>query len=197
MKKAEFLRLLRQKISILPKREREEALSYYSEMIDDYIESGYTPEAAVAKMGGVDNIAAQILAGAQNTDFDAPVSKKQRKSGLVIALLILGFPLWFPLLITAFAVLLTLAIVLATLTIVLPWSLVVSFGASALALLFVTAVVLVGEGIAAAVLTLGTALLLGALCIFCLWIGLRLTGWIVRAISVMFKGFFKLLFGRK
>ena len=85
MKKAEFLRLLRQKISILPKREREEALSYYSEMIDDYIESGYTPEAAVAQMGGVDNVAAQILAGAQNTDFDAPVSKKQRKSGLVIA----------------------------------------------------------------------------------------------------------------
>ena len=197
MRKTEFLKLLRQKISILPKREREEALSYYSEMIDDYVESGYTPEAAVAQMGGVDNVAAQILAGAQTSGFDAPVAKKQRKSGLVIALLILGFPLWFPLLITAFVVLLTLAIVFATLTIVLPWSLVVSFGASALALLFATAVVLVGEGIVAAVLTLGTALILGALCIFCLWVGLRLTGWIVRAIGAMFKGFFKLLFGRR
>lgn len=197
MKKTEFLALLRQRISILPKREIEETLAYYSEMIDDYIESGYTPEAAVAKMGGVENVAAQILAGSQNATFDAPVVKKQRKSGLVIALLILGFPLWLPLLITAFAVLLTLAIVLATLAIVLPWSLVVAFGASALGLLVVTPIVLIGEGIAALLFTVGGALVVGSLCIFCLWVGLRLTGWIVRVIGAMFKGFFKLLFGRR
>ena len=198
MKKTEFLAHLRNRLGQLPPQDVEKTLEYYSEMIDDYIESGYSQDAAVAKMGNVNDVTAQILVGARTPVYEAQVVQKQKKrSGLVIALLILGFPLWFPLLITAFAVLLTLAIVLATLTIVLPWSLVASFGASALALLVATAVVLVGEGIGAAALTLGTALVLGALCIFCLWVGIRLTGLIIRAIGAMFKGFFKLLFGRR
>ena len=193
MKKTEFLAHLRNRLGQLPPQDVEKTLEYYSEMIDDYIESGYSQDAAVAKMGNVNDVAAQILVGARTPVYETQVVQKQKKrSGLVVALLILGFPLWFPLLITAFAVLLTLAIVLA-----LPWSLVASFGASALALLIATAVVLVGEGIGAAALTLGTALVLGALCIFCLWVGIRFTGLIIRAIGAMFKGFFKLLFGRR
>ena len=112
-------------------------------------------------------------------------------------LFILGFPVWLPLLITAFAVLLTLAIVIATLAMVVPWSLVVSFGASALGLLIATPIILMGEGIAAAVLVLGAELVLGALCIFCLWVGLRLTKLGAKGIAAMFSGSFKLLFGRR
>lgn len=196
MQKIEFLALLRQRISILPPREIDQTVEYYSEMIDDYVESGYTPEEAVARMGGVDNVAAQVLAGEQTPAYDAYVVRKRKKNGL-LWLVILGFPVWFPLLITAFAVLLTLAIVFGTLAIVLPWSLIVSFGASAIALLVVTPVIFMGEGIAAALLTLGAALVLGALCIFCLWVGLRLPRLCVRAIGAMFKGFFGLLFGRR
>ena len=80
MKKIEFLALLRQKISVLPKQEVEAALEYYSEMIDDYIESGYTTEQAIAQMGGLDNVAAQILAGAQNPYYVAPYAQKQKKN---------------------------------------------------------------------------------------------------------------------
>ena len=196
MQKIEFLALLRQRISILPPREIDQTVEYYSEMIDDYVESGYTPEEAVARMGGVDNVAAQVLAGEQTPAYDAYVVRKRKKNGL-LWLVILGFPVWFPLLVTAFAVLLTLAIVFGTLAIVLPWSLIVSFGASAIALLVVTPVIFMGEGIAAALLTLGAALVLGALCIFCLWVGLRLPRLCVRAIGAMFKGFFGLLFGRR
>ena len=196
MQKIEFLALLRQRISILPPREIDQTVEYYSEMIDDYVESGYTPEEAVARMGGVDNVAAQVLAGEQTPAYDAYVVRKRKKNGL-LWLVILGFPVWFPLLITAFAVLLTLAIVFGTLAIVLPWSLIVSFGASAIALLVVTPVIFMGEGIAAALLTLGAALVVGALCIFCLWVGLRLPRLCVRAIGAMFKGFFGLLFGRR
>lgn len=196
MQKIEFLALLRQRIAILPPREIEQTVEYYSEMIDDYIESGYTSEEAVAKMGGVDNVAAQVLAGEQTPAYDAYVVQKRKKNGL-LWLVILGFPVWFPLLITAFAVLLTVAIVLGTLAIVLPWSLIVSFGASAFALLVATPVIFMGEGIAAALLTLGVALVVGALCIFCLWVGLRLPKLSVRAIGAMFKGFFGLLFGRR
>ena len=197
MKKTEFLAQLRSRLNQLPPRDVEKTLEYYSEMIDDYIESGYSPDAAVAKMGSVDGIAAQILAGARNPVYEAPAAQKQKKSNLVIWLLILGFPVWLPLLITALSVLLTLAIVIAVLAIVLPWSLIVSFGASALALLIVTPIILTGEGVAAAVLVLGTALVLAALCIFCLWAGLHLTKLGAKGIGAMFKGSFKLLFERR
>ena len=79
MKKTEFLAQLRQKLFALPKRELEETLSYYSEMIDDYIENGCTPEEAVAKMGGVENIAAQVLAGAQTPVYQTHVVKKRKR----------------------------------------------------------------------------------------------------------------------
>lgn len=198
MKKAEFLAQLRNRLGQLPPQDVEKTLEYYSEMIDDYIESGYSPEAAVAKMGNVNDVAAQILAGARTPVYEAQVAQKQKKrSGLVIVLLILGFPLWFPLLITAFSLLLTAAIVIGVLAIVLPWSLVASFGASALGLLIATAVVLVGEGIGAAAITLGAALVLGALCIFCLWVGIHLAKLGAKGIGAMFSGSFKLLLGRR
>ncbi len=197
MKKAEFLTLLRQKLNQLPPNDVEQTLEYYSEMIDDYIESGYSPEAAVAKMGNVDDVAAQILTGARTPVYVAPVAKKQRKSGLAIALLILGFPLWFPLLMVAFSVLLTLAIVVGVFAIVLPWSLAISFGASAIGLLIATVAILVGEGLAAATFTLGAALVLAALCIFCVWVGIHLAKLGAKGIGAMFSGSFKLLFGRR
>ena len=205
MKKTEFLSLLRQKLDTLPPRDVEKTLEYYSEMIDDYIENGCTPEAAVAKMGRVEDVAAQILASpssAKSAGFDTPAMKKSPKrkgknNAMPILLIILGFPLWFPLLIVAFSLLLTFAIVLITLAIVVPWSLVISFGASAIALLAATPVICVGEGLAAMLITLGTALVLGALCIFCLWVGLRLAGVSVRAVGAAFRGFFNLIFGRR
>ena len=197
MKKTEFLARLRQKLFILPQRELEDTLEYYSEMIDDYIENGCTPEEAVAKMGGVENVAAQVLAGTQTPVSQTDGVKKQKKGGTMILLLILGFPLWFPLLVAAFCILLALAVVVATLAMVVPWSLVVSFGASALGLLIATPIICVGEGIPAMILTLGAALMLGALCIFCLWVGLRLTKLAAKGIAAMFKGTCKLIFGRR
>ena len=197
MTKTEFLALLRQRLNQLPPKDVEQTLEYYNEMIDDYIESGYSSEAAVAKMGRVDDIAMQILAGAQNPAFGAYGMQKTRKSGLKVWLLILGFPLWFSLFITAFCLLLTAAIVIGTLAMVVPWSLVVSFGASALGLLLATAIVLTGEGIAAATLVLGTALVLAALCIFSLWAALRLTALGAKGIAAMFRGSINLIFGRR
>ena len=197
MRKAEFLALLRQKLSILPKQEVDETLEYYSEMIDDYIESGYTPEQAVAQMGGVDNVAAQVLAGAQTPYSGAPYAQKQQNNGLLIALLILGFPVWFPLLITAFCLVLTAAIALLTLAMVTPWSLVVSFGASAIALFAAAPAVLVGEGFAALALTVGAALILAALCILSTMAALHLSRLGGKGIGAMFKGFFKLIFKRR
>lgn len=197
MKKNEFLARLRNRLYQLPPKEIEQTLDYYSEMIDDYIESGYSPEAAVAKMGMPEAVAAQILGGTQAPTEQSSTPKKHKRSGLIVCLLILGFPLWFPLLVTAFCLLLTLAIVLATVAIVLPWSLVVSFGASGVGLLVVTPLIFAQEGIASAALVLGVAFVSVALCIFFVWIGKTLTKLAARAIGATFRGFFKLLFGRR
>ena len=197
MKKAEFLARLRQKLFILPQRELEDTLEYYSEMIDDYVENGCTPEEAVAKMGGVDNVAAQVLAGTQTSASQTDGAKKEKKSGNMLLLLILGFPLWFPLLIAAFCILLSVAVVIATLAMVVPWSLVVSFGASALGLLIAGTAILVSESVAAAVFLFGAAMVLGALCIFALWASIHLSVLGAKAIGAMFKGVGKLIFGRR
>ena len=197
MKKTEFLALLRQKLYQLPPRDVEQTIEYYSEMIDDCIESGYPEETAVAKMGSVNDIARQILSGVQKPAFGAYGAQKQKKSALQITLLILGFPVWFPLLVTVFCLLLTAAILIATLAMVLPWSLVISFGASAVALLMATAIILTGEGVGAAVLVLGVAFVLAALCIFFLWAALRLTKLGAKGIGAMFRASSNLIAERR
>ena len=196
MQKVEFLALLRQRIAILPQHEIEQTVEYYSEMIDDYVESGHTTEQAIAQMGGLDNVAAQVLAGEQIPVYEAYGVQKRKKNGL-LWLVILGFPVWLPLLITAFCLVLTAAIALLTLAMVTPWSLVVSFGASAIALFAAAPAVLVGEGLAALALTVGAALILAALCILCTMAALRLSKLGGKGIGAMFKGFFRLLFGRR
>ena len=84
MRKTEFLALLRQKLRQLPPKDVEETLEYYNEMIDDYVESGCSPDEAVAKMGSVDNIAAQILAGTQNFAFEGEKTGKEKKYELFL-----------------------------------------------------------------------------------------------------------------
>ena len=62
MNKAEFLARLRRGLAGLPREDVEERLTFYSETIDDRMEEGLTEEEAVADLGDVDEIAAQIVA---------------------------------------------------------------------------------------------------------------------------------------
>jgi uncharacterized membrane protein len=197
MRKADFLAQLRRKLSTLPHSEVEATIEYYSEMIDDYIESGYSQQAAVAQLGRVENVAAQVLAGAHGPTYEAYGVQKTGRSGFATAMLIISSPLWGSLLVAAFAILLALAIVIAVVGIVVPWSLIVSFGASALALLAATPVVFINEGIVSAMIVLGAAFVLAALCILCLCAGIGLTKLSVRIIAVMFRRFFNLIFRRR
>ena len=123
MRKQEFIFELWKKLSDLPKGEVEERLSFYAEMIDDRMEDGLSEEEAVSAIGSPDEIAAQIMG-------DIPLSKivkekikpKRRLTATEIVLLVIGFPLWFPLLIVVpFSVIFSLYVT--------PWSVVVSFWA--------------------------------------------------------------------
>ncbi len=132
MTKQEFLSALGKKLSGLPQDEIGERLSFYSEMIDDRMEEGRSEEEAVAQIGTVEELASQIIG-------EIPLSKlvkekvkpKRKRKPWEIALLILGAPLWAPLLIAAAAVVFSLYIVLWALIVSL-WAVFVSLIAAAL-----------------------------------------------------------------
>ena len=117
MTKKEFCDGLRQALHGLPQREIEQTLHYYTEIIADRMEEGMTEEQAVSKMEPMHVIARRVVA-----DFRGSAAPRTRAklSGLMIALLILGFPLWFPLLMTGFG-LMVVALTLAWVLVLVFW----------------------------------------------------------------------------
>ena len=73
MTKVKFLMLMHEKLAGLPRDEVEERLTFYCEMIDDRIEEGLTEEEAVAAVGSVEEISAQI------TSELSPEKKPEKK----------------------------------------------------------------------------------------------------------------------
>ena len=102
MTKQQFLSELRNKLQGLPPADIDERISFYAEMIDDRIDEGETEENAVAEIGNVDDVVMDI---AKDTPLVKLVKErikpKRRIKAWEIVLLILGFPVWFPLLVTA------------------------------------------------------------------------------------------------
>ena len=122
MNKQEFLISLRKNLSGLPQNDIEERLTFYSEMIDDRIEDGLSEEEAIFEIGNVDDITKQIIADIPFTKLaKEKIRPKRRLKAWEIVLIILGFPVWLPLLISAFAVILSLYILL--------WSVIISLWA--------------------------------------------------------------------
>ncbi len=113
MDKQTFLAALRQRLAGLPQDDIEQSLAFYSEMIDDRVEDGLSETEAVAAVGPIDEIADQILTQIPLTKLVKTRLKPRRAlRGWEIALLVLGFPAWFPLLITAVVLVFTLFAVL-------------------------------------------------------------------------------------
>ncbi len=112
MLKQEFLAQLRTGLSGLPQDDIEERLDFYSEMIDDRMEEGLSEEEAVSEIGPVDEVIAQIVA---ETPLARIVKERLRPKRKIkaweIVLLVLGSPVWVPLLIAACAVVLSVYIV--------------------------------------------------------------------------------------
>lgn len=195
MNREAFLAELRRRLSGLPEEELEERLAFYGEMIDDRVADGATETEAVAAVGPVDAVVEQILSEIPLARLvrDRKARRKGRK-GWQAALLILGAPLWLPLLVAAAAVLLSLYVVL--------WSVVLSLYAADLALaagavagLPCAWVYLKAGNPAAALLAVGAALLCAGLAIL-LFLAcnalargvLRLTGRLLTGIKTAFVG---------
>ncbi len=113
MNKKEFLAALRKGLSGLSQGEREERLSFYSEMIDDRMEEGLSEEEAVLAVGAVDEITAQF---ATDIPFaktaNRKIKPKRRLKAWEIILIVVGSPVWLSLLLAVFAVVLSIYLVL-------------------------------------------------------------------------------------
>lgn len=133
MTKQEFLAHLRKGLSGLPQDDIEERLIFYSEMIEDQMEEGLSEEEAVLAVGSVEEIVAQVVA-------ETPLAKiakerikpKRRLTPGEIVLLVLGSPIWFSLIVAAFAVILALYVSLWAVIISL-WAVFISFAACSIA----------------------------------------------------------------
>lgn len=122
MTKLEFLDALYDKLSGLPEKEIEERLTFYNEMIDDGIEEGLSEEEAIARIGVVEDA---------DIPNSKPANQRRRLSPWIIALLVLGSPLWISLLVAAFSVVIALYASLWSVIISL-WTTVVALWGSAL-----------------------------------------------------------------
>ena len=105
MNKQEFMKKLHEKLSALPKKEVEDRIAFYSEMIDDKIEDGFLEEDAVEEMGDIDKVVSQIVADIPLSSIIKEKVKPKRSLAVwEIALIVLGSPIWLLLLISMVAV---------------------------------------------------------------------------------------------
>lgn len=127
MNKQEYLEALRRALQQMPPEEREKQLAYYDELISDMCEDGMSEKEATAKLGDASAVAAELLTALPlGTLVKSRIRSESKPSALNIVLLVLGFPLWFPLLAAFGAILLSLLITL--------WALAISFAAVVLSL---------------------------------------------------------------
>lgn len=180
MNKAEFLARLRKALAGLPQEDIEKSLDFYSEMIDDRMEDGFSERDAVAAAGSIDEIARQVLS---ETSLGRIVRESMRPSRRLrrweTSLLIVGSPLWLPLLLSAAAVALALYLTV--------WAVIASLYAADLALAVSSAAGIAGiffyglaSRTAAAVFSLGFALACAGASILLFFVFGSVSRWVLR-----------------
>lgn len=158
MNKHEFLLKLSQKLADLTQEDIDKSLDYYSEIIDDSVEDGQSEDEAVEALGSLDEIASQILSDSTVTKKPQPLQpKKQGFAALAIILIILGFPLWFPIVSTIFSLVLTAYVIIWTMVVVL-YAIVFAFAATSAAGFVMFTHSLITGDIISAFIFLGAAL---------------------------------------
>lgn len=166
MTKNEFLSKLNSGLAGLPQSDIDEHLAFYGEMIDDMTEDGMSEEQAVEQLGDTEIIASQIIS-------DTPISKivkekirsRRKPTAFEIVLVVLGFPLWFPLIIAAIAVVFSLYVSLWA-VIASFWAVFVSFLASGIAALLLGLLQAVNVNLFRGMAFMGAGLFLVGLSIF-------------------------------
>ncbi len=169
MDKNTFLLQLQKRLKGLPEEDIQRTIEYYREMIEDRMEEGLSEEEAVADMGAVEEIAEPLM-----------LQKSRRKmKAWEIVLLILGFPVWFPLLMAAAAVVIAL---IATI-----YAVDVSLAACFFGGLLSSLLYLFQCNFAGAAFLFGSALVCGGLAILGFWGSNRLMKLCVNALKKLLR----------
>jgi len=167
MRKQAFLDKLKAALWAMPEADKQRSADYYAEMIDDRMEDGLSEEEAVAAIGDLDEIVKQILQESPRPPQVVNTAQKQKSKQdnskvWLIILLILGSPVWIPviagLLTTAISVYVSL------------WAVVIGLYATFVALAAAAVGCIVGGfftfgGWSATIVTWGAALLCAGLAI--------------------------------
>lgn len=169
MTKQQFLLALHDKLSGLPQDEVEQRLNFYSEMIEDRMEEGLSEVDAVAAVGSVEEIAAQITA-------EIPLAKvvteggntNRRPDGWKITLLVIGAIVWIPLLIVACSVVFSVYVSLWAVIVSL-WACFASLIASAIAVVIYGAILSVSGNIQIGLAAIAVAMICVGVSIFFLF----------------------------
>lgn len=165
MRKEEYLNRIRDLLQGLPSEDLEPSLAFYAESIEDRMEDGMSEEEAVASMESPEEAARAIQMELPLPKLvKARVRDRRRMGPMEIILLVLGFPLWFPLLLTAAVLALTFYLLVWVLVLVLG-VVVLSLAVSALACAVASIVVFSKAGLKGLLLVLGAGFVLAGLAI--------------------------------
>ncbi|MDU4891997.1 MAG: DUF1700 domain-containing protein [Clostridium sp.] len=91
MSRVEFIEILNFELGVIKKIEREKFITYYEEIIDDYMENGFEEEEVIDKIGNPKIIAKNILSEQDTVNIKVPLTNSKV---INMILLIIGFPLW-------------------------------------------------------------------------------------------------------
>lgn len=197
MKKAEFLTELRKKLSGLSQDDIEDRLAFYDEMIDEYVENGTPEEVAIAGIGSVDSIVAQVVSEIPLTKLvkEKVTPGKKDKTGWIV-FWVLTFPIWLPLLITAFALGLTFQIILWVFVICL-FAMGIAFFVSAIAGFLGVIPWILMNSISGAVFMIGAGIASAGLSLLTFVLGILLAKGVVKLMESIFLGIKSLFVGKE
>ena len=199
MKRIEFLNQLKARLWALPEADVQCSLDYYGEMIDDRMEDGLSEEEAVAAIGDLDEIVKQILT--ESPRMPVTVKKEEnyqkQKRGLetwMIVLLVLGSPLWIPLVASVIGTVFSIYVSL--------WAVVIALYAVAFALAVAALGCIVGSffmvgRIAEVMVAWGAALLCAGLAILLFMLGNLAGKGMVKLTKLCWKGIQNLFRGKE
>ncbi|MCR4762005.1 MAG: DUF1700 domain-containing protein [Lachnospiraceae bacterium] len=197
MTKQEFAQALRGKLAGIPQADIEERISYCCERIDGRVQDGLSEEAAVAEIGPVDLVAEQMMSEIPlSTLVRQKVAPTRRHGAARIVLLIIGFPIWFPLLVAALAVAFSFYIAF--------WAVAIALYAADLGLLIGVIAALFAAGMQFATgnpagggFFAGAALILAGLMILLFIVCMAFSGGLVRLLGAAVMGIKKLFVGKE
>lgn len=165
MDKQTFFRALRENLRGLPQEDAERSLEFYEEMVNDRMEEGASEEEAVTALGSVEEITAQVLSEIPLAKLvKAKVKPNRALKVWEIVLLILGAPVWLPLILAVAVVLLAVYVTL--------WALLFSlyamdFSMVVCGVVFIVAAPFYIPAAPSLFAVMGAGLILGGLGIFC------------------------------